>query len=33
MIPETLLKALQLIYEGRYGGTWNVNNIKQEGNK
>lgn len=33
MIPETLLRALQLIYESRYGGTWNVSNIKQEENK
>ena len=33
MIPETLLRALQLIYEGRYGGTWNVSNIKQEESK
>lgn len=24
MIPETLLRALQLIYEGRYGGEWEV---------
>jgi len=33
MIPETLLKALRLIYEGRYGGAWNVSNIKQEESK
>lgn len=24
MIPESLLRALKLIYEGRYGGTWDV---------
>jgi len=33
MIPESLLRALKLIYEGRYGGEWDVSNIKQEESK
>lgn len=33
MIPESLLRALQMIYEGRYGGEWDVRNIEQEENK